>query len=56
VGLEVVGDEFFFSILPKFLDWEIVLCNLGDALTKAAYPPMAIWHALDTSLQDANFP
>ena len=31
VGLGVGRDEFF-SILPKFLDWETVLGTLGDAL------------------------
>jgi hypothetical protein len=33
VGLGVVGDEFFFSILPKFLDGETLLDTLGDALS-----------------------
>jgi hypothetical protein len=33
VGLRVIGDEFFFSISPKFLDWDTVLGTLGDALT-----------------------
>jgi hypothetical protein len=33
VGLGVVEDEFFFSILPKFLDWETLLGILGDALS-----------------------
>jgi hypothetical protein len=30
VDLGVVGHEFF-SILPKFLDWESLLGTLGDA-------------------------
>ena len=33
VGLRVVEDEFFFSILPKFLDWETVLGTLAYALS-----------------------
>jgi len=32
MGLGVIGDEFF-SILPKFLDWEAILVILGVALT-----------------------
>jgi hypothetical protein len=32
VALGVVGNEFF-SILPKFLNWETVLDTLGDALS-----------------------
>jgi len=44
VILGVVGDVFF-SILPKIMDWEIVLGTLGDAL-------MLKWFCMVTGLFD----
>jgi hypothetical protein len=34
VGFGVIGDEFF-SILPKFMDWDTLMGTLGDALRTA---------------------